>query len=158
MGGPTAVGSLFKVAGNINQTMTANAASMSNELELQRQSQIKAGQAVDAEARGAVLAGAALEKGTAIAAKQRGAYSDAGVDASVGTAADVSAETAVRAAHEANLVTNNAAREAWGFRESAVSLATQARREKSQRDERTAGAVLSSAASIIGGIGGGFGD
>ena len=157
MGGASAVGAMFKVAGTVNDTMQKNAESMKNEIELKRQAQLAQGQAIDAESRGGVIAGQAREKGSQTIAAQRVAFSAGGVDASVGTAADVAGGTRLMSEVDANTIQNNAAREAWGHREVSNNLATQAGLEEGKRAENTFGGVLSSASTVVSAIGGGLG-
>lgn len=157
MGGASAVGALFKVAGTVNKTMQANAELARNEIELNRQSALAEGQAADSVGLGGVLAGLAREKGAQLLAKQKVAYSAAGVDAGVGTAADVGVEAAMLSEHDANVITANAAREAWGYKESAINLATKARATRGQAQDNAVGGVLSSVSSVLGAVGGGIG-
>lgn len=70
-----------------------------------------------AQERGAFEAGRQRRKGTEVAAEQRSAYTASGVDATQGTAAAVQADTAALSELDAQTLSINAAREAWGYRE-----------------------------------------
>ncbi len=77
--------------------------------------QIAQGAQADALRRGGVDAGKIRQKGSRIAEEQKVAYANSGVDSSVGTAANVQADTAAISELDAQTAKNNAAREAWGF-------------------------------------------
>lgn len=104
--------------------------------------------ATDALARGALDAGAARMAGSEAAAQQRVAFTNSGVDASVGTAANVQAGTKARAELDALTQENNAAREAWGYKQHGLDFQTQAGINASRRGREIAGTALGTAGSI----------
>ncbi len=79
----------------------------------------------DALQRGGAAEGAARTEGSKLVAEQGLAYSNSGVDASVGTAADVQTYTSARAETNALALKNNAIREAWGHDKTTASLVRQ---------------------------------
>ena len=96
----------------------------------------------DAFRRGSQEAGDIRQGGAKLAARQHVAFAASGVDASVGTAADVISSTAAGAELEALTVENNAAREAWGYKKHGLAFQTQAGLDASRRNRETAGTVL----------------
>ncbi len=98
--------------------------------------------ASDALIRGASDAAGYRTTGTQVAAKQMVAFSNSGVDATVGTAANVQDSTRARAELEALTVENNAAREAWGYKKHGLAFQTQAGINSGRRNREIAGTVL----------------
>jgi hypothetical protein len=88
-----------------------------NELQLQRERR-QANVAINsAMERGNFEAGKQRLLTSQFVAKQRQAYTASGVDASSGTTAAVQADTAALGEFDAQQISINAAREAWGYRE-----------------------------------------
>lgn len=88
--------------------------------------------------------------GTALGAEQRVAYTAAGVDPTVGTAAAVQADTAAQAALDAQTAKNNEAIAQWGFRQ---NIATIRRGNESKQGQIALGvgsSMVTSAANFIG--------
>lgn len=109
--------------------------------------------ALDAQQRGEAAAGLAAMSGTRLGARQRVAYTTAGVDASVGTAADVIAETAMTSELDRNTIRNNAAREAWGHKRTAEKLGKEADLARDEPNRKVLGRVLAvtgAAANVVG--------
>lgn len=104
--------------------------------------------AADALVRGGLEGGAARQAGTELAARQHVAFANSGVDASVGTAANVQAATRARAELEAKQLENDAAREAWGYRKHGLDFQTQAGLSASRRGREIAGTALSTAGAM----------
>ncbi len=104
--------------------------------------------AQDALARGAQEAGAARMAGSEAAARQRVAYANSGVAADVGTAANVQASTKARAELDAQVLENNAAREAWGYKQHGLDFQTQAGINASRRAREVAGTLLGTAGTF----------
>jgi hypothetical protein len=102
----------------------------------------------DALQRGAVEAGQARIAGSKMAGRQKVAYAASGVDPTVGTAAQVQAETAATSELEAATIENNAAREAWGFRRFGVKYQQQAALDSRRHGYRQAGTALSGLARL----------
>jgi hypothetical protein len=99
----------------------------------------------DAVARGAEAEGASRIEGTKLADEQAFLYANSGVDASVGTAANVVASTRMQSEKDALTIRNNAAREAWGQSKTTERL----RRQKDVNLQRS-GDKLN--ATILGGL------
>lgn len=104
--------------------------------------------ATDALQRGAQEAGAQRMAGSELAARQMVAFANSGVDATVGTAANVQAGTKARAELDALTAENNAAREAFGYKKHGLDFQTQAGLDASRRGREIAGTVLSTAGSV----------
>lgn len=84
--------------------------------------------------------------GSGLAAEQAAAYSDSGVEAGVGTAAQVQANTQMKAELDAQQAKNNAAREVWGFKQ-------QRKHSLEDYEARNVDANRKKDASLIGGLG-----
>lgn len=106
-----------------------------------------------AEMKGATGAGAARMAGSSLAAQQNTAYANSGVDQSVGTAASVQAGTETLSELDAQVVRNNAAREAWGYQVQKDRALSDYEVEKKNNQRKLEGSILTSfgqAASSIG--------
>lgn len=99
----------------------------------------------DAVARGAEAEAATRLEGTQLADKQAFLYANSGIDASVGTAANVVNATRVESERNALVVRNNAAREAWGHGKTVTKL-------KRQKDVNLARSGEQVNSTILGGI------
>jgi hypothetical protein len=106
----------------------------------------------DTQQRGAAEAGRIRSSGSQLAAAQKVAYANSGVDASVGTAADVQASTAALAELDAQTAKNNAALDVWKFKQQKTQARDTAKAARSANDRETAGAVLGGIASWTNGI------
>ncbi len=104
----------------------------------------------DAAARGSAAVGKARMAGSQAAAEQGFLYANSGVDATVGTAADVQAATAAQGELNALTVQNNAAREVWGHQKTTASL-------RRQKDINLQRANSQQTATILGGLADGAG-
>ena len=104
--------------------------------------------AADALQRGAADAGQMRQAGAQLAARQAVAYANSGVDASVGTAANVQASAAAQAELEAKTLENNAMREAFGYKKHGLDFQTQAGINASRRAREAAGTALGAAGAI----------
>lgn len=110
----------------------------------------------DALARGSAEAGQARMAGSEVASAQTVAQAAAGVDPSVGSAAELSAQSKAMAELDADALQVNAAREAWGLRVQANNLDAQGRQAKKAAKYGVAGSILggiSGAASAFGRFG-----
>lgn len=99
----------------------------------------------DAVARGAQAEGEARQAGTQLADTQAFLYANSGIDASVGTAANVVASTRAESERNALTVRNNAAREAWGHEKTTSKL-------KRQKDVNLARSSEQMTSTILGGL------
>lgn len=104
--------------------------------------------AADALARGTKDAGVLRMEGSQAAARQMVAFANSGVDATVGTAANVQAGTKAAAELDALTAENNAAREAWGYKKHGIDFQTQAGINASRRNREIAGTVLGTAGTV----------
>lgn len=90
--------------------------------------------AVDSQRRGSILAGQQRMRGSALVAKQRVAYANSGVDATVGTPTDTAASSLAFNEFDALTIENNAAREALGHTRTAQNIETKRAQLKAQSD------------------------
>ena len=104
--------------------------------------------ASDALARGARDAGALRMAGSQVAARQMVAFANSGVDATVGTAANVQAGTKANAELEALTTENNAAREAFGYKKHGLDFQAQAGINASRTNREIAGTILGTAGTV----------
>ena len=95
----------------------ASAAHAANRLQYDRDTSALTTAIESAREKGAFEQGRQRVLGTQLAAKQRTAYANSGVDATQGTAAAVQADTAALNELDSQQIAINAAREVWGYRE-----------------------------------------
>lgn len=107
--------------------------------------------AADAQARGGVAAGRAREAGSALVAEQAAGYADSGIDPTKGTAAQVQANTQMRAELDAQTLKNNAAAEAWGFDQARKRSWQEEQAKSAANTRRTVGTILGGTGTAIGG-------
>lgn len=98
--------------------------------------------AADSLIRASRDAGAVRSAGSQVAAQQFVAFTNSGVDASVGTAANVIASTDAQSELAALTVENNAAREAWGYKKHGIAFQTQAGINSARTNREIAGTAL----------------
>lgn len=79
-------------------------------------------QEADARARGGIAAGELRMQASQLAARQRVAYANSGVDVSEGTPAATMAATRMMGELDAQTALNNAAREAWGYQRQGAQI------------------------------------
>lgn len=112
--------------------------------------------AADAVDRGNQLSGRTRVQVSQLVAKQRVAYANSGVDPNVGTAANVQADTAAAGELDAITRENNAAREAWGFKQKSAGYSRRADRiAEGQKTETALTAARFLSGAISGGMAGG---
>lgn len=104
-------------------------------------------EAQDALARGAEQAALARMKGSRVIAAQKTAIGASGVDAGVGSAVQLMADSRIQSEMDALTIRNNAIREAYGMRSQALGLEKAGRRAATAANRRAA-------ASILGGVAG----
>jgi hypothetical protein len=90
-------------------------------------------------------------QGTQLAAQQKSAYTNSGVDASSGTAAQVQANTAALSALDAQTAANNAAKEVWGFRQGRVQADENLAQESDNARRKMWGGILGGMSQFAGG-------
>lgn len=113
--------------------------------------------AADAVDRGNIAAGRTRITGDQLVGKQTVAYANSGVDSSVGTAANVQADTQAMSELDARTHENNAAREAWGFNQQADAYGRKIQRITDKQGVETALTATRFAGAALGGVGGGSG-
>lgn len=109
--------------------------------------------ATDAEVRGGKEAGQTRSAASQLIAQQKVAYANSGIDPTVGTAADVMADTRAMSELDAQTLKNNAAREAWGFRRHGLKYGQQAGLEAARASNKQAGTVLGGLGRAAAGVG-----
>lgn len=114
-------------------------------------------QARDVVRRGQADSGAAKMEGTKVIAEQKTAIAAAGVDPSVGSAADLAGASRANSELDAATIRNNAAREAWGLQAQAKELTKQGDRARQAGKYGAIGGVLGGIAGTAGGIHSTFG-
>lgn len=119
-----------------------------NATELERSANLELLKGLDALRQGQVASGRARMKTGAYRASQAVGYAAAGVDASVGTPADVGLATERIGELDATTLENNAVRAAFGFRESARALRRQASSVRAQGDAAQTKGWLSVAGQV----------
>lgn len=109
--------------------------------------------AADAIARGDQEAAKVRGEGRQLGARQKVAFAASGVDATVGTAAEVQAGTAMMSELDAARVRNNAAREAWGLKKQGRQIEEQEVLNQRRYQSQMVGTALGGAGKIAGGVG-----
>lgn len=164
MGWAAAFTTAFSMAANLTAA-DQEAESASNQA---RKNQALANRAAaDSIARAGREASLARMKGTNLIGEQRMGYVAGGVDATVGSAAQVQGDARYYTELDARTIENNAAREAWGYRNHGLNYQTQAamaaQRAANQRTATilggtgnllNAGSQLFTSESGLGGYGG----
>jgi hypothetical protein len=102
-------------------------------------------QAADAYQRGGQLAGRLQMQASQLAAAQRLAFANSGVDAKEGTPVDVMAGTGALSELDVQTTLNNAAREAYGFKVRQLQLEQQLAQDQSQTDTNQKATLLGGA-------------
>lgn len=105
--------------------------------------------AINIENKGAQEAADQRLKGRKIEASQRAAAAAGGVDVNTGTAGQLQHETSTFSELDALRITNNAARQAWGYQ-------TQAGLDEWQGKQAETGSYISAASSLLGGASKGY--
>lgn len=140
------VGALVSAAGD------ANAASEKAQQDRLNE-QLAQQQAADSLQRGQAAAMRVRRKGSEVIGQQRARSAASGVDENVGTAAQVQAQTKMLSDMDAQTVTNNAAREAWGHTVEADQYGEQSKLDEEAGRQSVAGTLLGGVGSTLGGLG-----
>jgi len=106
----------------------------------------------DVMQRGAADAGRVRMEGTKVIAEQKTMVAAAGIDPSVGSAADVAGQSRAMSELDAATIKNNAAREAWGLRLQAKDMKTQAKQARTAGKRAAVGAVLGGVSGAAGSL------
>lgn len=128
------VGGLVNNIGSAIDYGAKEQADYQNIAEYKRSSAIEEANAVDALRQGEQDAGRARMKGSEMVARQRVAFANSGVDASVGTPAQVASSTSMWAELDAQTTRNNAMRKAFGYKETARKYTQAAESGRLQMD------------------------
>lgn len=94
----------------------------------------------------ALEAGKLRSQGSQLIARQKVAYANSGVDATVGTPASVMADTRLMSELDAQTAENNAANEVWGFK-------TQRLAAKDAWDKKKTAAAIKFGSTVASGLG-----
>lgn len=142
--------------------MQAEAEHKANQLQLERDRAAATAGMQQAQDKGAFEQTQIRAAGGELAAEQRVAYANSGVDASVGTAAEVQANTVAATELDAQQAKNNAAREVWGFRQQKKQAYEAWETNTGNINRKAAGTILGGAGKLGSGVfslfgGGGFG-
>jgi hypothetical protein len=113
------IGAVIGAAGDIAAFESQRKAYIQNTSELQKSAFRSRSDAADALSRGGIAEGQRRMQGSQLLAKQRVAYANSGIEATVGTPADVAASTSLFNEFDAMTIQNNAAREALGHKRTA---------------------------------------
>ncbi len=153
--GIAGVGAGIAVAGavvaGIKMVTDLNAQAYENELQAEedrRNAKLAKAAQEDAFARGNVDSSQPRMESAQLAGRVRTAYANSGVDASVGTAADVAAYASYMGEYEALTIQNNAAREAWGYAQTGEKLARQQSYGRHRAGAQQAGTILGGASDL----------
>lgn len=149
MGGPAKLaGAGLDVAGMFLTLISNEQQSRFEQQQARENATLADRAAADALQRGGLEAGKVRVQGGQLAAQQQAAYAASGVDPTVGTAANVSADSRAMAELDARTAENNAAREAWGFQVQAKRLREGAEREAAALPLRQVSTVLTGAGRV----------
>lgn len=107
-------------------------------------------QSKDAIARGDFEAGQREQAGRRTIASERAGFAAGGIDASSGSAADVQASEAGISELDAQMIRNNAAREAWGYKAQAQLNSVAASNEADAERRQAFSTVLTGASNTYG--------
>jgi hypothetical protein len=136
------VSMLSAVGGTGLQLIANEQDTRAKEEEAQQNARLAQRAAVDALERGAREAGQSRIDTSKLIAAQKVAYANSGVDPTVGTAANVQADTRAMGELDAKTLQNNAVREAWGYRTYGIKYQTQAQLAATRGTNQAVGTVL----------------
>lgn len=106
---------------------------------------------LDATERGNLEAGRARLQGSQMIARQKVAYANSGVDSTVGTAANVQADTRALTELDAKTIENNAAREAWGYKKQGEKFRKELDINRSRAESQMYGTILTTVGKLASG-------
>ena len=147
------LGGVLGIFGQYANLQEKQAAAAAQIRELQRSAGMEEANAVDALTTGSLLGGRARMKGTAAVNEGRVINANSGLAGDVGTTANVAGGTAAMSELDAQMIQNNAARAAWGHRETARKYGNQAAEVQRQSDNALVAGGIGMAGSLLG-IGG----
>ncbi len=140
------IGTAVSIGGSIASAASARDEANANAAELERSAALENLKGLDALKQGQLQAGLRRMRGGANRATQATAFAAAGVDASVGTPAQLGQAEERMSELDAATLENNAFRQAFGFKESGRNL----RRQANALRVRGAAAMTS---ALVGGLG-----
>lgn len=151
--GAALIGGAASVVGGISGANAEKEAAKKQQEAAEAQAAVTDMSVIDALTRGAADVGRIRQNASRVISQQRTAYAGAGVDVGQGTATDVLAST--RAQSELDVLTakNNAARQAWGFKEEAYNLRRHGQYARASGESRATGTLLTGVAGGIQGLG-----
>lgn len=106
--------------------------------------------AADAVRRGEQQAGLVRRDASRVIGQQRVAYAASGVDVGVGSPVNVAGDTRMIAEMDAEVIRNNAAREAWGYRRQGAQFSQQASAANAAGQYAIASTVLGTVGNVAG--------
>lgn len=122
----------------------------------ERNAKMQENQATDARARGVVAGEEQRDRARQLGARQATQLAGSGLDISSGTSLDLFAETATLGEYDAQVVENNAAREAFGFKTRAEESRLSGKNARAAGRNRAIGTLLTTGANAASlGMGGG---
>lgn len=133
-------------AGAAMQAHAAGQRAAATKAALYRDADVAERQAADAVSRGVVPGVRAAIRGGKVIGTQEAHYAASGVAVGTGSAGDVTAETRIVSSLDEEIIRNNAAREAYGYR-------TEAQHYRQQGENAEAEGKNAILASVIGGVG-----
>lgn len=135
------IGMSRSLSANQDETEAAQAEALAN-------AEMADAAAADATMRGGQAAGRQRMEGSQLVEAQRVAYAASGVDTTVGTPANVMADTAAMSELDAKIIENNAAREAWGIKKHGLQYRQSAVNEGVRGKNRAAATMLNTASKL----------
>jgi hypothetical protein len=141
---------MAQAAGTLLQVQQIHAEGKFKDLEAKENEALALRAAGDATHRGNLAAGRTRMAGGQLAARQQVAFASSGVDPTVGTPADVMADSRMMSELDALTEENNAAREAWGYKKQAEQIRRQNKFDRQTRGYRMAGTILGGAGQLAG--------
>lgn len=145
------------IASDIAEHSSQTEAYKQNTGALLRQRLQEQSEAIDSLHRGGMIAGRQRMAGSALVARQRMAFANSGVDATVGTPVGAAAGSLAFNEFDALTIENNAARESLGHTRTAQNIETKRSQLKAQQDANDAALGIKFAGRVAQFIGGGMG-
>lgn len=127
-----------------------------NQINLEENKRLALQAAADAVIRGSQEAARTRMAATQMMGRQKVAFGASGVDATVGTAAQVQAGTRMMSELDALTLENNAVREAWGYRSQAEHFGRQAKLDELRYQNQQLGTALGGVGRVGSSVAGGI--
>lgn len=153
---PTTIAIAATAASGAFSAYQANEQGKYQQAVAERNAKMQENQATDARARGVVAGEEQRDRARQMGARQATQLAGSGLDISSGTSLDLFAETATLGEYDAQVVENNAAREAFGFSTRAEETRMSGENARSAGRNRAVGTLLTTGANAASmGMGGG---